>query len=308
MIRRLRAFVLVAALSGLMGLTGTSSLFAESYPRLRSLSPADPVFMQYSDDVATARRALASRKTGSVLPIHLYSYVPVAGDTLLTIAARCAVPYDAIASLNRIASMTDGLSGRELILPTLPGLYLPDASANDFERLLLSSFDPDDASIITFTVHDPASREVHCVPDSTFDGTVRAFFLTPTFRFPLPSAVQTSSYGMRKNPVTGNLVFHRGVDLAAARGTPVSACADGTITATGRDPVYGNYVIIRHAGSKESLYGHLDEIKIVLHQQVKSGSIIGTVGSTGQSTGPHLHFEIHENGVPKNPSGFIKGS
>lgn len=283
-------------------------LAAADYPRLRSLSPADPVFKQYSDDVSEARQALATRKAGEPLPIHLYSYVPAPSDTLLTVAARCAVPYDAIASLNRIASMLDGLPSRAILIPTLPGLYLPDSSTTDFERLLLSSFDPDDPSIISFQVHDPTSRPVHCVPDSTFDGTLRAFFLTPTFRFPLPAAVRTSSYGMRKNPVTGKLVFHKGIDLAAAKGTPVYACADGTVTSTGSDPVYGNYIIIRHANSRESLYGHLDEIKIVLRQQVKSGSIIGTVGSTGQSTGPHLHFEIHENGVPKNPSGFIKGS
>jgi murein DD-endopeptidase MepM/ murein hydrolase activator NlpD len=295
----------VCALALALGAWGLAAL---DYPRIGELANDDPVFMQYSDDVALARQALASRKTGDVLPIRLYSYVPARGDTLLTVAARCSVPYDAIASLNRIASLLDGLPNRAILLPTLPGLYLPDSSANDFERLLLSSFDPDDPSIVSFQIHDPAARSVHCVPDSTFDGTVRAFFLTPSFRFPLPAAVKTSSFGMRKNPVTGNLVFHKGIDLAAARGTPVYACADGTVTQTGSDPVYGNYIIIRHASSRESLYGHLDSIKIGLRQEVKSGTIIGTVGSTGQSTGPHLHFEIHENGVPKNPSGFIKGS
>lgn len=280
----------------------------ESYPRIPSLSSANPVFIQYSDDVQAARMAIAAGKTGNQLPLHLYSYTVTKNDTLITIAARCSVSYDAIASLNRIASMQENLTGRNIILPTLPGLYLPDKAKTTFENLLLSSFDPDDPTILSFYVHDPEKRTVHCIPDNGFDGTVRAFFLTPTFRFPLPQGVLTSSFGMRKNPVTGNLVFHKGVDLAAPRGTPVQACADGTVTATGSDPVYGNYIILRHGGAKESLYGHLQSVKIVLHQQVKSGSIIGTVGSTGQSTGPHLHFEMHENGVPKNPSGFIKGS
>jgi murein DD-endopeptidase MepM/ murein hydrolase activator NlpD len=284
----------------------------DTYPRIPSLSSINPVFTQYSDDVQDARMAIAASAQGTELPLHLYTYTVTADDTLITIAARCSIPYDSIASLNRIESMTESLTGRTIILPTLPGLYLPDKAQTTFENLLLSSFDPDDPSIISFSVREDSGkagitkRAVHCIPDSTFEGTVRAFFLTPTFRFPLPEATLTSSFGMRKNPVTGNLIFHKGIDLAAPRGTPVHACADGTVIQTGSDSIYGNFIIIKHAGTKESLYGHLQTIKIELHQQVKSGTIIGTVGSTGQSTGPHLHFEIHENGVPKNPASFIQ--
>jgi len=283
------------------------------YPRIPALVSTDPVFTQFSDDVLAARMALAAGKTDADLPIHLYTYTVKKGDTLIGIAARCSIPYDAIASLNRIASMQEALTGRTLLLPTLPGLYLADKAANTFENLLLSSFDPDNPAIITFRLREnggtaDSRRTVHCIPDTLFEGTVRTFFLTPSFRFPLPDGVLTSSFGMRKNPVTGNLVFHKGVDLAAPRGTPVMACADGTVTDRGSDAVYGNYVILRHDGNRESLYGHLQSIKIELHDQVKSGTILGTVGSTGQSTGPHLHFELHENGVPKNPAGFIKGN
>jgi len=290
---------------------GASGGQASPYPRIPALSSRDPVFTQYSDDVEEARMALASPKAGVAPPIHLYSYRVKPGDELLAIAARLSVPYDAIASLNHIASVTESIEGRTLILPTLPGLYLPDKATNTFENLLLSSFDPDDPTIISFSVWDPETqgkRQVHCIPGISFDGTVRAFFLTPTFRYPLPVGVVTSSFGMRKNPVTGNLVFHHGIDLAAPRGTPVSACADGTVTYTGYDAIYGNHIILKHDGGRESIYGHLQTIKIELHDRVKSGTIIGTVGSTGQSTGPHLHFELHENGIAKNPAGFIKGN
>jgi murein DD-endopeptidase MepM/ murein hydrolase activator NlpD len=283
------------------------------YPRIPSLASQDPVFAQYSDDVLAARQAIAAMRKDKPLPITIYCYTVRPEDTLIAIAARCAIPYDAIASLNRIASAGEPIAGRTILLPTLPGLYLPDTASTTFERLLLSSFDPDDPAIVSFNLRDTApgkagGRRVHCVPDGTFDGTLRAFFLTPTFRFPLPEATVTSSFGMRKNPVTGKLLFHKGIDLAAPRGTPVYACSAGTVVFRGFDPIYGNYVILRHDGSRESLYGHLSSIKIELHEKVKSGSILGTVGSTGQSTGPHLHFEIHENGVPKNPAGFIKGN
>ena len=288
---------------------GAVSAETPSYPRIPRLASDDPVFSQYSDDVESARKALAGSGRNRSLPVGLYSYKAVEGDTLLTVAARCSVPYDSIASLNRIASQKEGIVGRILLLPSLPGLYLPDTARNGFERLLLSSFDPDDPAIISFTVREAGGdRPVHCIPDALFDGTVRAFFLTPTFRFPLPEGIQTSSFGYRKNPVTGNLIFHKGVDIAAPRGTRVLACADGVVQASEYDKIYGNYIILRHDDNRESLYGHLETKKIELHRRVKSGTIIGTVGSTGQSTGPHLHFEIHENGIPKNPAGFIKGN
>lgn len=276
------------------------------YPRIANLSATDPVFLQYSDDVSAARIALAKKISVKKPPlsIQIYSYIVKKDDTLIQIAARCAIPYDAIASLNRIASIQESITGKALLLPTVPGLYLNDTGENSLETLLLSSFDPDDKTIISFGI---PGRTIHFIPDAVFDGTIRTFFLTPTFRFPLPQSRITSSFGMRKNPLTGNLIFHKGIDLAAPMGTPVLSCADGRVQDTGTDPVYGNYIVIRHNGNKESLYGHLQSIKIELHQQIKSGIIIGTVGSTGQSTGPHLHFEIHENGVPKNPEGFIKG-
>ncbi len=275
------------------------------YPEIPSLASGNPLFRQYQDDVSTARMAIAAGKTPE---LHIYRYRVRADDTLLGIAARCSVPYDALASLNRIESRDTALDGRVLLLPSIPGLYLPDRGNNRLEQLLLSSFDPDTPGIISFTLYenDGSSRTVHCLPDTGFDGTVRAFFLTPTFRFPLPEGVVTSTFGMRKNPVTGNLVFHHGVDLAAPQGTPVLACADGTAISTGYHDVYGYYILLRHEGNRESLYGHLSHRKIELHDTVKSGTIIGNVGSTGQSTGPHLHFEIHENGVPKNPAGFLQ--
>ncbi len=310
----IRAFACCFILGFFAPLCARVSAESPSYPRIPRLASDDPVFSQYSDDVAAARKALASSGRNRRLPISLYSYKAVEGDTLLTVAARCSVPYDAIASLNRIPSQKDLIVGKTLLLPSLPGLYLPDTARNGFERLLLSSFDPDDPAIISFTVKEAgsdgsiATRQVHCVPDALFDGTVRAFFLTPTFRFPLPEGIQTSSFGYRKNPVTGNLVFHKGVDIAAPRGTRVFACADGIVIASEFDKIYGNYLILRHDDNRESLYGHLETKKIELHRRVKSGTIIGTVGSTGQSTGPHLHFEIHENGIPKNPAGFIKGN
>lgn len=275
------------------------------YHEITNLHSGNLIFRQYQEDVLSAQMAIAA---GKLPTLHIYRYRVRPSDTLFGIAARCSIPYDAIASLNRIESAATDLTDRILFLPSIPALYLPEQAENRLEQLVLSSFDPDTPGIVTFTLHTPQNgpRTVHCIPNSRFDGTVRAFFLTPTFRFPLPEGTVTSTFGMRKNPLTGNMVFHHGVDLAAPAGTVVLACADGIVEAVGYDDVYGQYIIIRHAGNRESLYGHLLHIKIELHDEVKSGTIIGNVGSTGQSTGPHLHFEVHENGVPKNPAGFLK--
>jgi murein DD-endopeptidase MepM/ murein hydrolase activator NlpD len=111
---------------------------------------------------------------------------------------------------------------------------------------------------------------------------------------------------MRQNPVTGNTSFHQGLDLAAPQGTPVYAAQNGTVSEQGADPIYGNYIIITHNNNWISLYGHLSTIETSLYQQVNSGTLIGRVGSTGQSTGPHLHFELRQNGVSRDPQRLLR--
>jgi murein DD-endopeptidase MepM/ murein hydrolase activator NlpD len=87
-------------------------------------------------------------------------------------------------------------------------------------------------------------------------------------------------------------------------GTEVFAAREGVVSAQGQDPIYGNYIIISH-GDWSSLYGHLSEIKTVLRSNVRSGTLIGKVGSTGQSTGPHLHFELRQNGIAQDPEKYL---
>ena len=96
------------------------------YPQIEKLSIDDYLFVQYCDDVADARKALAAAKTGSELPIRFYTYKANSEDTIIKIAARCSIPYDAIVTLNRIESMQTDIAGRILILPTMPAVYLPE--------------------------------------------------------------------------------------------------------------------------------------------------------------------------------------
>ena len=111
----------------------------------------------------------------------------------------------------------------------------------------------------------------------------------------------TSGFGERFHPILGHMRFHKGVDLAAAAGTPIVAAADGRVVGAGWHGGYGQQVEIAHQGGTETSYGHMSRIAAHIGQVVRKGEVIGWVGSTGLSTGPHLHFEVTRNGKPLNP-------
>jgi len=115
-------------------------------------------------------------------------------------------------------------------------------------------------------------------------------------------AVGTSSeFGLRNDPFTGRKKQHAGVDVAAPGGASVSALTEGSVIFAGWKPGYGNTVILRHEDGLESVYGHLSKSLVQVGEQVANHAPIGCVGSTGRSTGPHLHFEVRKNGQLLNP-------
>jgi murein DD-endopeptidase MepM/ murein hydrolase activator NlpD len=111
----------------------------------------------------------------------------------------------------------------------------------------------------------------------------------------------TSSFGLRMHPLLGFMRMHKGLDIGAPHGAPIYAAIDGVVQFAGRSGGYGNFVKLRHGGSIESGYGHMSRIAVRAGQQVARGQVIGYVGSTGRSTGPHLHWEVWKNGAPVNP-------
>ena len=111
----------------------------------------------------------------------------------------------------------------------------------------------------------------------------------------------SSGFGYRIHPILRRMKFHTGIDITAPSGTPIRSAADGEVIVAGWRRGYGNTVVIDHGGGVSTLYGHCAIIECGVGQQVKRGQVIATVGSTGFSTGPHLHFERRENGQPVNP-------
>lgn len=115
----------------------------------------------------------------------------------------------------------------------------------------------------------------------------------------------SSPYGMRLHPILKENIFHSGIDMAAEYAAKIHAAADGTVTFAGSKGTYGKMIEITHKYGFITRYGHLTWIYAKLNQVIKKGDVIGFVGSTGRSTGDHLHFEIIKNGEKINPYGFI---
>lgn len=118
----------------------------------------------------------------------------------------------------------------------------------------------------------------------------------------------SDGFGWRRDPFTGEREFHRGLDIVAPTGTPVLAPADGLVTAAGRMSGYGKTVHLSHGAGLGSRFGHLSEILVKPGQRVRRGDVLGRVGSTGRSTGPHLHYEVFRAGRPVDPRSFVKAS
>ena len=131
-----------------------------------------------------------------------------------------------------------------------------------------------------------------------FDGqSSRKSYLTS----PLEFSRVSSGYGMRFHPISGQRKAHLGVDYAAPTGTPVRTIGDGVVTFAGWQRGYGNTIQIQHKEDKSTLYAHLSRVDVTRGQRVEQGDRVGAVGSTGASTGPHLHFEFRTNNVPQDP-------
>jgi murein DD-endopeptidase MepM/ murein hydrolase activator NlpD len=126
-------------------------------------------------------------------------------------------------------------------------------------------------------------------------------------RMPVPGSALTSGFGMRIHPVLGGRRAHKGIDLAMPTGTPIFATADGMVSKAERFSSYGLYVSLEHGADIQTRYGHMSRINVAAGQAVHKGDVIGYVGSTGRSTGPHLHYEVRIGGVAVNPVPYLQG-
>ncbi len=300
----MKKFILTAAF--LISLI--SNINAQNLPLIPELKSSNMIFKQYQEEVSANIRATAEvkNKNNELLPLNFYTYKATENDSFFTIAARCSIWQETISTINSISESGEKLTGKKLILPTQNGIFIPETQNTQIEILLFNEYENEIAEGL-YENCKIGTKKFYFLRGKRFSPSIRSYFLNPAMILPIEKGIITSKYGNRKNPVTGNWRFHKGIDLAAPLKTPVSACKSGKIKKVGKKHVlYGTYVIISHKGGFESLYAHLNDATVTEGQEVSTGHVIGHVGITGQTTGPHLHFEIFQNGQNMDPALKVK--
>jgi murein DD-endopeptidase MepM/ murein hydrolase activator NlpD len=169
--------------------------------------------------------------------------------------------------------------------------------------------EPDDDSFtagVPSAAEDSEARAIFQAWKRLDTGLAASIGVAVPSRQPIDNMSLSSSYGMRVHPVTGKLARHNGIDIPAPHGTPIYATADGIVGRAQRLGGYGNYVEVEHGNMIQTRYGHMSSYVVVPGQSVKKGDVLGYVGSTGRSTGNHLHYEVRIEGAPVNPMPFVR--
>jgi murein DD-endopeptidase MepM/ murein hydrolase activator NlpD len=281
------------------------------YPRIEQLNSRDVLFTQLQSDLqayfqAESRLLPNAQDTDEFPRLRLFSYRLQNTMDLFSLSARLNLPYDCIATLNGLDNPMAIQSVEVVLLPNQPGIFVWESPASTFQEIVASVSNNARKESQPIRIDSGAGfLSLRFFRGQSFTAIERAYFLNILFRFPLPFGRLTSGYGTRDNPFTGDSEFHGGLDLAAPMSTEVYAARDGSVDAIGYDPVLGKMLILNHEAGYQTIYGHLDEISVRLNEEVRSGMIIGTVGTTGYSTGPHLHFEIRRSGATRDPAPLL---
>ncbi len=246
-------------------------------PRTEEASPASPSAAPAAQSAATIFHTVVS------------------GDTLWQIARTAGVSVRALAATNHICEEDTLRLGQVLVLRALGGSTVEVQS------------DSDSCEVVSRPVARNPRRTVAGagagLPDQSVQqehpGLFEVQMVWPS------SGVVTSRFGWRTHPIFGTREFHTGVDIAARGGSPVLAARGGIVLFVGWRVGYGRIIVVGHGDGLETAYSHLSKATVQMGEQVAEGQVIGLVGSTGWSTGPHLFFEIRRNGVPQNPLHYL---
>lgn len=209
-----------------------------------------------------------------------------------------ATPISAVnaeAPLGEVEVSVPAEAGVAIVAQDFPDIQIRVGRALDLEGRPVyaghSRFS-DTAAVATFSTSRPRVGNV---------AGPRATSMAMTTGMPLARSALTSGFGMRADPLLGGHRMHSGIDLAAPAGSPIIATSDGIVSQAGWRGGYGLFVALEHGGGLQTRYGHMSGLAVATGQAVHKGDIIGYVGSTGRSTGPHLHYEIRVNGAAVRP-------
>lgn len=241
-----------------------------------------------------SRKADGLRLTGEAVDSHarLMRFRGTAGDSLYWSLRAAGTPSEAAVEFQRLLDDRQPPAAAEDRFDLI--VAMPLEGRDEPARLLYLALEPARGRAVRLVSWNSGDRRIWVDPDT---GTAPA----ATFIRPVRGRI-SSQFGSRQHPILQLIRFHRGIDIAAPRGTPVLAAADGQVLAAGRRGGYGQQVRLRHSGGMETSYSHLSRIVAIPGSRVRQGEPIGFVGSTGLSTGAHLHYELHVGGRPVDPT------
>lgn len=244
-----------------------------------------------------------------------FTYIVESGDTLSGIGNKFKISTDALRYVNNLTATATLKVGQELVIPPVAGL-IHEVKSGDTLDSIANKYNVPPQAIADFNyILDTSNLAVGTelvVPDAEVPAPV----FVPTVPAFVPPTVGTdpnARSGWCIWPMPGGIVtqefswYHNGVDIAESWLPPIYACGDGVVTRAGWDPFgLGLHVIIDHGNGYETVYGHMSRLDVGFGQRISQGHVIGIMGSTGRSTGPHVHFIVKYNGVPQNPFNYIR--
>ena len=300
-----------ASHTGPLALKDSGKAELETLDKVMAAFVAD-ASVSYTDsgDIVGSGKSRAELAALFKKPVSYQTYTVRSGDTLGGITKRFGLTnLSTLIDVNGITNARSLHEGQKLRIPSVDGLMYTVSKGNSLTGLsakfnvpLEDLLDVNDLASQTLTVGQQLF-----IPGAKMDAAKLHEVLGDLFKIPITAAYRISSkFGWRPDPFTGVRSYHTGIDLACPEGTPIRAAMNGTVAFVGWSNVFGNYIIVNHPNGYQTLYGHLSASRVKKGQSVTQATVIGLVGSTGYSTGAHLHFTVYKNGRLVNPSSVLK--
>ncbi len=273
-------------------------------------------FLYYSDqDVAQISSYLLESNVSTNVPefkknfvLKVFDHKIKPGETLSHVAARYQITSETLISFNEIKDVRNIKPNSVIKVPNMKGIVYV-VKKNDSISSIASAYNIPKVDILDSNNLD---NEVLFLGQKLFipGGRLPKDFLKEvlgeTFIYPVQGVI-TSGYGYRPDPFTRVISFHNGIDIANLANTPIKAAREGIVVTVGFNAGgYGKYIVISHSNGFQTLYAHLNSFAVKVGKKVSRGAIIGYMGSTGYSTGNHLHFTIFKNGKTENPMKYLR--
>jgi murein DD-endopeptidase MepM/ murein hydrolase activator NlpD len=235
------------------------------------------------------------------------SYSIRKGDIIGDLAARFGLNQDTLISANNIRNSRLIQIGQVLKIPNQDGVFYTAKNGDTLDTIAEKYKTETGAIQIANELFSETVNpgQTLFIPGARLDWVNLQEINGDLFIWPVSGYI-TSPYGYRKSPFSGARQFHSGLDIGSPMGTPVRAAMSGRISVVGYDNILGNYAVVSHHSGYRTLYGHMSVVRVKSGAYVGTGERIGDVGSTGLSTGPHLHFTVYKSGITVNPRTLMK--